>query len=573
MWQAIKADLQDFLTTASSEGEAALNQLDRTMDDWDATLPGGDAAASSNDVGLPKDAAVKQGKGVEGCNVSLFHDANDFLLQAEDEDGEEDGNGYGETPEEEAQRLCGLQETFIEPLFVEADCFNDSNQNRTSYNDDDNEEDVDENEQEAIDLKQQLFEQQQLQNFLKSFDIEAHSQEISQLLHPLLPLAPPTAPIGDDNTDEPTQLQASETQDIVARSDEEATQSHLTPLQKHYQTLVLHPQEQQQQQHPTITHKQFWTRYYYRCNPPLIAQRRQHLHRLQQQQQQQSQDTDRILQEVSHAALQIGKSAASLLHSGWWADVASNVEKVMEGSSSFHYQPSGRPPFVRIAGEEDDDEYYEDEEEEDGDGWGSHSDSEDAPPNNVNDHNEDEDDDESIHDEVDFVEGQTTSSSSPLSPLKLESLDVVKLRRTLMQAEHERNNVMAMVEERNEEIARLNCMLLERRRQKMSGSESCEVEELQKEVERWRNIVAVTKAHATVCELKVKIDAIKGTSNYSMESFDSLIQEEHSKQVVLQKELDEYREKIQEIERQKQMADERIAQLMLRSDELSKKDT
>ena len=58
---------------------------------------------------------------------------------------------------------------------------------------------------------------------------------------------------------------------------------------------------------------------------------------------------------------------------------------------------------------------------------------------------------------------------------------------------------------------------------------------------------------------------LKNNSHDSPESLDSLIQEELNKQTVLQKKLDEYKEKMQDIQKQKQVADERIAQLMLRS--------
>ncbi|KAL7516783.1 hypothetical protein ACHAWX_001762, partial [Stephanocyclus meneghinianus] len=346
-----------------------------------------------------------------------------------------------------------------------------------------------------------------------------------------------------------------------AHASQEDTISILTPLQKHYQTLVLsRPQ--------LITHEQFWTRYYYRCNPPLIAERRHHRKRLARlEQQRRRQDGERMIREVSHAALQIGKSAASLFQTGWAGAVglASNVEKVVEESLKYH-PGGGRPPFVMIAGEEDDDEYFEGEEEEEEEeggnlSWGSDSESDNA----ANNSNEEED---SIHEEVEFLGGQTTASSAPPTPLKLESLDVVKLRRTLMHAERERNTMMEMVEERNEEIARLNC-LLENRTKSISYSESNEeveeISELHKEAKRLANILALRNAHATINELKLKIDALKSTGDDSPESLDSSIQEELDKQAVLQKKLDEYNERMQDIQKQKKVADERLAQLMLQS--------
>lgn len=271
-----------------------------------------------------------------------------------------------------------------------------------------------------------------------------------------------------------------------------------------------------------------------------------------------------MIREVSHAALQIGKSAASLFQTGWAGamGLASNVEKVVEESLKYH-PGGGRPPFVMIAGEEDDDEYFEGEEEEEGGNFSWRSDSE--SDNAANNSNEEED---SLHDEVEFVGGQTSATSAPPTPLKLESLDVVKLRRTLLHAERERNTMMEMVEERNEEIARLNC-LLENRTKNMTDSESNEgveeMNELHKEAKRLANILALRNAYATMNELKLKIDALKSTGGDSPESLDFSIQEELNKQAVLQKKLDEYNERMQDIQKQKKVADDRIAQLMLQS--------
>jgi hypothetical protein len=89
--------------------------------------------------------------------------------------------------------------------------------------------------------------------------------------------------------------------------------------------------------------------------------------------------------------------------------------------------------------------------------------------------------------------------------------------------------------------------------------------ELQKEAKRLGNCLALRNAHATMCELKLKINALKSTSDDSPESLDSSIQKELNKQAVLQKKLDEYNDKMQDIQKQKQVADDRIAQLMLRS--------
>jgi len=80
--------------------------------------------------------------------------------------------------------------------------------------------------------------------------------------------------------------------------------------------------------------------------------------------------------------------------------------------------------------------------------------------------------------------------SSPRPPrkhaaLELESLDVVKMRRRLLDAEEQRNMLMQMVESRNEEICKLRCVV-EHRRQRDST-----MRHLEREVEWWEHLVAV----------------------------------------------------------------------------------
>ena len=97
---------------------------------------------------------------------------------------------------------------------------------------------------------------------------------------------------------------------------------------------------------------------------------------------------------------------------------------------------------------------------------------------------EEDDDEEEEEEEVLFLD------SSPRPPrkhvaLELESLDVVKMRRRLMDAEEQRNVLMQMVDSRNEEICKLRCVV-EQRRQRDSA-----IRHLEREVEWWKHMVAV----------------------------------------------------------------------------------
>eukprot|EP00956_Cyclotella_meneghiniana_P002518 scaffold2883_cov76-Cyclotella_meneghiniana.AAC.1 len=89
----MKTDLTEFLTSASAEGETVLNSLDQTINSLDEKL-------NHSNVD-------------DGNNVSI--DANDYYVNYE--------HDYEESPEEEAVRLAGLEETYTEPLLTNpVDC-------------------------------------------------------------------------------------------------------------------------------------------------------------------------------------------------------------------------------------------------------------------------------------------------------------------------------------------------------------------------------------------------------------------------------------------------------------------
>ena len=461
MWSAIKTDLTDFLTAendSNSSGDPdSVNSLDGKLN--------GDAALVSNNA-----------------DTSYDNDCN-------------------ESPEEEAERLSGIKETFMEPLLVH----DRSGLQEVSY-------DTHETSYESYESDDE--EAFQVERFLESFDIESHANEIVRLLHPLLPV------ILDD--DETLESEATgERQAVPPTAEVQVTE--LNPLQLQYQQLV---------QQKLITHEQFWTRYYFRCNPNLISQRRELKQCLAEQQSTQQLD----IRTINQAAFNIGKS----LFQNVSGAVGAVSESLGEATRELAYQTSGRPPFVIAAIDEDDDEYFEGEEEvvvseeEASLTWEEESVADDL-----------------IHDEVAFVEGANT-------PLVLESLDVVRLRRTLMQMESERNTMMQMVEERNEEIVRLRCMLEEKCE---STAMDKTVDELRDEVKFLQTIASLKSAEAALSELQLKIDALRDRSISS--SLEASIQKEYVKQKDLQSELDEYKMKIEELQRKKQDADKCISRLVV----------
>ena len=182
--------------------------------------------------------------------------------------------------------------------------------------------------------------------------------------------------------------------------------------------------------------------------------------------------------DLSETAMNAGKNAASFL--------VGISEKVAATSMRMHQ--TGRPPFVLNAVEDDDDEYveeegYTDEDDEEELGW-----------------SESEEDDE-----VDFTNDQ--------SQLPLESLDVVKMRESLKNAEEERNQCMQLVEDRNQEICRLKLAL--------SQHDSCaasfdtdllNLNDLKREVMWLRKVIAVSQQKESPTELKAILSEMREVS-------------------------------------------------------------
>jgi len=532
------------LDSAVEELDERLNRRDNSnADDDDRESVGGDGSDEVED---------SQHK---GNDAYFMGDANDVFF----------GTGGGEddceamSPEEEAMQLSELEETYTEPLLCVTDetakilldesdkdgSVNDENSNNDMGEDtrSDSSDDSEEDEEE--------FEQQQIQQFLTSFNMEAHSQEIMALLHPLVPVS-----------------------SNEQSSNEILRNASLTPLQKHYQQLVP----------STISNVDFWTRYYYRCNPQHISNQRQHHHHVMQMHKlKQQQKRERALREVSDAALHIGRSAASFLKGGLSA-VAGVGEAVEEAAMGLRmHQGKGRPPFVMNALEDDDDEYVEGDAEDDEEvslGWGS-SDSEGGNEVSVEEGGSNYGSDDGSHEELEFTAGDCKSPVPP-TPLKLESLDVVKLRRNLMHAEGERNNMMQMVEERHEEICTLRWTLEQKQCNNDKGGNS-EGDDLRREIEWLNNLMAARNvndatqqddsrkalksmveqmkcdvelacAKATVQELKMKIELLN----------------ERNKQRHLEEQINQRKEKVEQLQNEAKETNERISQVKSDCKELQK---
>jgi predicted HD phosphohydrolase len=439
MWAAIKTDLHDFLTSAAT---------DETIDSLD-----------------DNNEALHDGDGVGVVDNDDLSNENDYVRDC------------NESPVEEALRLSTLVETYTVPL---VHCAVETGEYSGGYNDD-----------ESNNSHTDEFHQHLLQQFLESFNIDEHADEISEMLGPLSPVAS-TAPVDEPQND------ASETSEQTECSAALTSDVELSPLQTHYYNLV--PSK--------VTHEEFWTRYCFRCNPTLIAERRQLLNKSTLSEQDFEFDT--AIQEVSEAALQIGTSAATILKKG-----------VSGAIGAFH---SGVEEAFVVGALKDDESYIESVEysEEASLGWDSAN----------------------IHDEVAFIEHTTT-------PLKLESIDVVKIRRTLIHAEEERNRLMEMVDERNVDIARLKCVL------ETDSNGRTELDELKNKVIRLKNAIGLIAARSAIGELKAKIDTTINNSRNASAKLNRMIHEEYNKQTDLERKLAECKKQIEQARSQKREVDER----------------
>ena len=76
-----------------------------------------------------------------------------------------------------------------------------------------------------------------------------------------------------------------------------------------------------------------------------------------------------------------------------------------------------------------------------------------------------------------------------------------------------------------------------------------------------RTAVELRLAEVTIRELETSVEALKNAKDSS--ALEHSIEKESTKQKALQSKLDEYKDKMEQLERQKQEADARISQLLL----------
>ena len=280
--------------------------------------------------------------------------------------------------------------------------------------------------------EQQYMELNAINQFVGTFDIDEKTDEISRLL----------ANDGDED---------------------------LNPLQEQFR--LLSPEH--------VSYKDFWTRYFFRCDPERIEREWQRHDEMEENVRRlNNKKREEALKEVSDAALNLLSNAAFNAAGA----IAGAGELVEEAATQLNIHHSkDRPLFVMEAGDDDDDEYYED------------------------------DSDESEEAEVSF------SQSGAASPLKLENLDAVHIRQNLIKAEDARNTLIEAVEDRESEITRLTAELQRKRSTNCDEAQRMKIEiaSLRSDLEKGRiTILKEEREHciAQINKIKTRIELSKQSS-------------------------------------------------------------
>lgn len=506
MWQAFKNDLQDLVKNTGEmffdddgeeeEEEAEDNEEEDVAEDEESSSSNYESETSLNrDDGDDEDDG--RGRGDDGSANEQNREKKTFVENENKNENEEspsnalqasNSNSVSKSsPREELDRLISLEETFTTPLLPEGE------RDGSNYLD------------EGDDIRGERT--LEIQQFLSTFDLDAHSEEIQNVLQHLWEESSEGNNTDDDRgaTDATTRIVHDEKIKEIGANNGKNSQisleeSTLTPLQRQYKHLVQTTQ--------TVTHSEFWTRYYYRCDVHRIEkdlQRQQDRIALATTPQQKYQPEDQpaqarqqtqapgndddencndsdgddepdIAAEFAQEAKQLSTSAINLFNratsSAFQLASVSNADEFVGGVAMLGgvWEGATKSLGMQLALEEDEDEVYVLDDDEDADDYDEDEeleeeeeefeDDDDLNENDYEDYNDDSDDDSH---EVAFTHDDDEDDDEPrtsLTPLpSSESLDVIKLRRNLMHAEGERNDLMSIVDERNDEICRLRKIL------------------------------------------------------------------------------------------------------------------
>jgi len=453
MWNAIRSDLTEFVSSVADDSNTVLEKIDTTIKDLDKDDESN--LGSSNDGGLSH----------LDTSGDISQDLDPTQLVAGDDyTGNNSTTGYEATgiisePSDERTRRMGLEETYTVPLLKDelngaktegvdtsmnsaaskAPCFEEED-------DDENVEKEDETECDKVsdnvntqppdvedvcddDNANDDDDEKDVNNFLKSFDIQAQTEEISKTLtkHP----------------------------DTVGLFFE-----NLVPV--------------------VITYEQFWQRFFYRCDVQRIEQEwddEEERVRLQRQEM-----IDKGVSSVKNmwgGALKAFQGAATQkqaapkkasIYEKYQAEVEEQQRAMVDSGNTpidsevkeskrmgLSFFGSGRPPFAMNtagSGDDDEEEYIADEnsgneedEEDEEFGWGS--DEEEESESEEEDEVTDDNESEANISEHEIVFGSTTETPSNVT----EELE--RLREELAQVVNARDKLEVTVKNQSSDLAKL----------------------------------------------------------------------------------------------------------------------
>jgi len=449
MWNAIRSDLKEFVTSVADDGTTVLDKIDTTIKDLDnvdesrhSSDDGLSDLDSSNDVSQDLDAAQLVA-GDDYVGNSTGYEATGIISDASDE----------------ASRRMGLEETYTVPLLKDdangakmgeanVDANNSIDSLSTNDKADNNEgeklgeEGGDEDNKQGEKLDEEGVEKQtemisekirddddddgdgeenEIKLFLKSFDIQAYTEEISEIL-----------------TNHP---------DTVGFLFE-----NLVPV--------------------VVTYEQFWQRHFYRCDVQRIQKEwneNEERVRLERQEMIEKGVTSvknmwgGALNAFQRVAKQNQETKKASIYEKYQAEVEEQ-QRAMAGSGAssptnseanekkgigLGFFTSSRPPFaLNTAGSGDDDEEYiddgnnesDEEEEEEELGWGS-------------------DDEESEEEDSEFGKTETSEQEitfgAPISNTSNISQEMETLREELARVQNERDKLQGTVDNQSRDLSQL----------------------------------------------------------------------------------------------------------------------
>lgn len=446
MWSAIRSDLKEFVTSVADDSNTVLTKIDTSIKDLDrddeSNLSYADSLSdldTSGDVSQELDP-TQLVPGDEYAGNSTGYEATGIISE----------------PSDEAMRRMGLEETYSVPLLKDelngdkqkeenVDVEKKNNESPSSSDNHDDDEGDKENEAESDKVSDSINtkesgvqdecddvddddEEKEIKRFLKSFDVQAQTEEISKILtkHP----------------------------DTVGLFFE-----NLVPV--------------------VITYEQFWQRYFYRCDVHRIAlEWDEEEERVRLERQEMIDKGVKSVKNIWGGALKAFQGVASQkqepkkasIYEKYQAEVEEQQRAMVDsgGSSSNNnserketkgvglgFFGSGRPPFaMNTAGSGDDDEEYivdgdgendEDDDEDDELGWGSDDEEE----------SESEEEDTNDNDSgrnADTSEDEIVFGAPTLNPLN-DSEELERLREELSQVADERDKLQITVESQSKDLA------------------------------------------------------------------------------------------------------------------------